>query len=154
MPNRIIKGGLSFEGRRQRPLFVSKSAGDGLKEHEVQSLFFVWLHRNERRHPVLSLFFAIPNGGWRHVRTAVKLKAEGVKPGVPDTCLPVARNGRAGLWIEFKAGRNKPTALQDEWKAKLEAEGHHVEVCYSWQEAALATVRYLKLEGYTSISAL
>ena len=32
----------------------------------------------------------------------------------------------------------------------LKGEGYRVEVAYSWQEAALATVRYLELKGYTS----
>src|SRR5947209_19235518 len=121
---RALKGGLNFEGRRQRALFVSRAAGDGLKEHDIQSLFFLWLRRNEGRHPVLRLFFAVPNGGWRHKGTAIKLKAEGVKPGVPDTCLPVAREGFSGLWIEFKAGRNKLTEFQEEWRTLLSTDGH------------------------------
>ena len=73
---------------------------------------------------------------------------------MPDTHLPVAREGFAGLWIEFKAGRNKLTELQEEWRNLLEVEGHKVCVCYSWQEAALATVRYLRLETYAPISAM
>lgn len=151
---RTLKGGLNFEGRAQRPLFVSRSAGDGLREHDHQTLFFLWLRRNESRHPVLARFFAIPNGGKRDVRVAMKLRDEGVKPGGLDTCLPVPRGGFSGLWIEFKAGRNKLTELQEDWRNFLEQQGHKVEVCYSWQEAALATVRYLKLEGYTPTTAL
>ena len=154
MKSKDLKGGLNFEGRKQRALFVSKSAGDGLLEHDHQSLFFLWLQRNERRHPVLAAFFAIPNGGFRHIRTAIKLKKEGVKPGVPDTCLPVARKGHHCLWIEFKAGKNTMTDLQSKWKEFLEAERHKVVVAYSWQEAALETVRYLDLKNYTSISTL
>jgi hypothetical protein len=149
-----LKGGLNFEGRRQRTLFTSKSAGDGLREHDHQTLFFAWLRRNESRHPVLSRFFAIPNGGKRDVRIAMKLKAEGVKPGVLDTCLPVARDGFTGLWIEFKAGRNKLTERQEDWRNFLETEGHKVCICYSWQEAAQACVRYLGLKDYTPTSAL
>lgn len=149
---RVLKGGLDFEGRRSRALFTSKSAGDGLREHDHQSLFFSWLRRNEERHPVLRLFFAVPNGGKRDVRVAMKLRDEGVKPGVPDTCLPVPRGGFAGLWIEFKAGRNKLTELQEGWRTMLENEGHKVAVCYSWRDAALETVRYLGLTGYTPIS--
>jgi hypothetical protein len=39
----------------------------------------------------LSLMFAIPNGGLRHKAEANKLKSEGVKAGVPDIMLPIAR---------------------------------------------------------------
>ncbi len=117
MKNRALKGGLNFEGKRQRALFVSRAAGDGLREHDHQSLFFLWLRRNEDRHPILKRFFAIPNGGYRHKTTALKLRAEGVKPGVLDVCLPVARKGHTGLWIEFKAGKNTLTDYQADWKS-------------------------------------
>ena len=35
--------------------------------------------------------FHIPNGGSRHKAEAARLKAQGVKAGVPDLCIPVAR---------------------------------------------------------------
>lgn len=149
---RAIKGGLSFAGRKQRPLFLSQTA-DGQREHDIQASFFLWLRLNEARNPTLALFYAVPNGGKRDVRVAVKLKKEGVRAGVPDTHLPVARGGFAGLWIEFKAGRNKLTELQAQWKAALETEMHKVVVCRSWQEAARETIEYLNLINYTPVSA-
>ena len=45
----------------------------------------------EGRHPQLALIFAIPNGGKRHIGTARKLKAEGVRSGVPDIFLACPR---------------------------------------------------------------
>ncbi len=46
--------------------------------------------------------FAIPNGGWRHPATAARLKAQGVRPGVPDLFLMVPRGTFHGLYIEMK----------------------------------------------------
>ena len=86
--------------------------------------------------PELALLYAIPNGGARHRVVAAKLKAEGVKAGVPDYHLPVARGGWHGLWIELK--RTKGGALSAEqraWHSSLRAQGHRVEVCRGWEEA-------------------
>ena len=49
--------------------------------------------------------FHIPNGGYRNKAEAAHLKAQGVRPGVPDLCVPVARHGYHGLYIEMKRRR-------------------------------------------------
>ena len=115
-------------------------------EHLAQAALFRWAEYQSKRLPELALMFAIPNGGFRTKATAAKLKAEGVKAGIPDICLPVARRWRDmdfhGLWIEMKAGRNKPTANQIWWHMQLSQQGYRVAVCYSW-EAAIEVI-----EGY------
>jgi hypothetical protein len=116
-------------------------------EHDHQSAFFAWLRCNETKHPDLKRFFAVPNGGHRDRGTAIKMFLEGTRRGVPDTCLPLARHGKQGLWIEFKAGDNQLTPDQVEWKAALEREGHQVEIVREWPEAAQLTVLYLGLTG-------
>ncbi len=40
------------------------------------------------------------------------LKRMGVKRGVADFFLAIPLNGKAGLWIELKVGKNKPTKEQ------------------------------------------
>lgn len=52
--------------------------------------------------PELALLYHIPNGGSRHKAEAARLRAEGVRSGVPDLCLPVPRGGCHGLYIELK----------------------------------------------------
>lgn len=113
-------------------------------EHREQSALFRWARLNERKHPELAVMFAIPNGGHRHLFVAKKLKSEGVKPGVPDICLPVPRGNYPSLWIEMKAGRNKPTGTQITWHTLLSRYGHMVAVCYSWQDAARIISEYLQ----------
>ena len=112
-------------------------------EHLAQAALFRWAGYQTKRLPELALLFSIPNGGLRNKVTAAKLKASGVKPGVPDICLPVARGEYHGLWIEMKAGRNKPTAPQVQWHMRLSQQGHRVAVCYSWEAARDVIEEYL-----------
>lgn len=94
-------------------------------------------------YPDLDLLFAIPNGGHRHKLTAAKLKAEGVKAGVPDLLLPVSRGQYHGLFIEMKFGRGRVRGEQQWWLYQLEAQGYQTAVCWSWLEAAKAVCDYL-----------
>lgn len=87
-------------------------------------------------HPVARRIYAIPNGGKRNRVEAAIMKAEGVKPGMPDTHLPVARGGAIGLYIELKCGDNRPSPEQKERLAELHAEGHAVAVV--WDDWMLA----------------
>lgn len=112
-------------------------------EHLAQVALFRWAEYQSKRWPELALMFAIPNGGYRYAATAAKLKAEGVKAGVPDICLPVPRGEHHGLFIEMKAGRNKPTPPQVAWHMHLSQQGYKVAVCYSWEAARDVIEEYL-----------
>jgi hypothetical protein len=58
------------------------------------------------------IWWAVPNGGWRDPRTAKKLKAEGVKPGVSD--IMVLWGGRL-ICIEMKAAKGAQSNDQKAW---------------------------------------
>ncbi len=74
--------------------------------------------------------FHIPNGGYRNKAEAAHLKAQGVRPGVPDLCVPVARYGYHGLYIEMKAKKNgRASAYQQRWLALLRENGYCAYVC-------------------------
>lgn len=115
-------------------------------EDAIQANFFEWITLHEARFPVLELFYAIPNGGKRGKLVGWILKLTGTRPGVPDTNLPTRRGLYAGLWIEFKRPGEKLRKEQVEWVNRLKAQGHRVEVCYSWTEAANVTIDYLQLD--------
>jgi hypothetical protein len=92
------------------------------------------------------LFYAVPNGEWRHKATAGKLKAMGVMRGVPDLCFPMAKGGYFGLYIEMK--RVKGGAVredQKDWIEKLRGAGYKVEVCRGAAEAKKTIQEYLDL---------
>lgn len=114
-------------------------------EHQHQVAVIEWRDRIQKRHEAVGYLFAVPNAGKRSPAVAGRMKAEGLTAGVPDLCLPVARGGFAGLWIEMKSPTNGLTDKQKEWKEKLEAEDHKVLVCRSSQEAIAEIREYLGL---------
>ena len=101
------------------------------------------------RIPELTWLFHVPNGEKRDKATAGRLKQLGVKRGVPDLWLPVARYDpalnitRTGLVIELKFGRNKETQEQRAWLGFLARQGWEVRTCYDWRAAARVLVAYL-----------
>ncbi len=114
-------------------------------EHRAQVAVVTWATLARAEFPELALLFAIPNGGHRNVIVAKKLKAEGVRAGVPDLMLPVARGGHHGLFIEMKARTNRPSAEQLELMNRLVLEGYRCAVCYSSQDAEDILRHYLRL---------
>lgn len=114
-------------------------------EHVEQSMLIRWAEIAATRTPELGLLYAIPNGGHRHPAVAGKLKAEGVRAGVPDLCLPVARGPYHSLYIEMKAGpTSRVQPNQAAWHEKLRAQGHAVRVCYGWDAARASIEQYLR----------
>lgn len=114
-----------------------------LSESQEQKALFQWAGYAEQQYPELRLLHHIPNGGLRDAGTAANLKREGVKRGVPDISLPAPRGKYHGLFIEMKAGNNKPTKEQKAWLKSLEEEGYATYVCYSWLEAREVLEKYL-----------
>jgi len=109
-----------------------------------QETLFQWAALNENTYPELSLLYHIPNGGSRNKIEAANLKRQGVKAGVPDICLPVARGKYHGLYIELKHGKNKLSDNQKIWLKRLQNQGYLAICCYGWEEAVKAIEKYLK----------
>lgn len=115
-------------------------------EHEEQCSLIAWAEAQKPTLPALDLLFAIPNGGHRRKAVAGKLRAEGVKSGVPDICLPVAARGFHGLLIEMKRQHASPSDVsqaQQDWLRKLSEEGYCVRVCKGWEAARRVLLWYL-----------
>ena len=126
----------------------------GESESSQQKALFCWtnLPDTRRDYPELRWFHAIPNGGKRDAITANNLKLEGVKAGVPDTFLPVPRQGYHGLFIEMKKPAKKPvragsaggvSAEQMEFRDFVKDQGFCWVVCYTWEEARQTLIEYL-----------
>lgn len=115
-----------------------------MAEHDDQVAIFEWSeYMVNLRWSMLAYMFAIPNGGWRAIKTAGWMKAEGVKAGVPDIHFPVAKGGFHGLYIEMKFGKNKPTESQEDYIKFLKERGYAVAVCYGFDEAVAVLEWYL-----------
>jgi len=95
-------------------------------EHVEQREFVMWMRQTHPEHRV----FAIPNGGKRGRAEALRLKVEGVSPGVPDLFVPSLL-----LWIEMKAEGGRVDPEQADWHRYLRNVGHTVEVCWSAAQA-------------------
>jgi hypothetical protein len=110
---------------------------------------------------LLKWLHAIHNQGHGDAKRGATARAEGVRAGVPDICLPVPQlrpgmfgpgNSPAvfhGLYIELKrpdsVGKKagETSEVQDEWIKHLRQAGYKVEVCYGWLEARACILKYL-----------
>lgn len=109
-----------------------------------QAAVIEWAMLLRNQLPELDLLFHIPNGEFRMSATAARLKRIGVKPGVPDLFLPVARGSSHGLWVEMK--RKKGGKVSDEQKAWIDAltkQGYVALVAHGAEEACNMIYDYL-----------
>ena len=114
-------------------------------EHQEQVAVFEWAELNMKRYRELRWMFAIPNAGKRHVAHAVKMRDEGLKPGVPDIFLPARRGVYGGLFIELKRRRGGTVSVeQHDWIDMLWELGYRAEVCRGADAAIAAIESYLR----------
>lgn len=100
------------------------------------------------RYPeAFELMYHVPNGGHRLKEVAAKLKAQGVKAGIPDLVLTMARGGYFGLHIEFKATVD-PAPVSSSQQAcirRLNDQGYLAVVCQGHFDAMECLRAYLAL---------
>jgi hypothetical protein len=113
------------------------------REHIEQVHVFTWAAIMAPTYPALAMLFACPNGGARNIITAARLKAEGVKKGVPDIFLPLPCGRWHGLVIEMKAKGGRISPEQRWWITHLSDAGYQVEVCWNAEEAIDTISNYL-----------
>jgi len=115
-----------------------------LTEHAHQVALFRWAKLSEGKYPMLKLMYAVPNAGLRTPRMGSWMKAEGLRPGVPDVCLPWPSGGYHGLYLELKAEGGKLTKGQEGWLQGLLDAGYCAECAYGWEDAKRMIEGYLK----------
>jgi hypothetical protein len=97
---------------------------------------------------IFDLIYHVPNGGQRHKAVAAKLKEQGVKAGVPDLVLPMARGGYFGLYLEFKATPPNDAPVSPSQHAcirRLDEQGYLAIVCRGHFDAMEHIRAYLRL---------
>ena len=105
-------------------------------EHDEQCGVVSWFRHQFPR----VLIFAIPNGEKRSLSVAKRLKAEGVKRGIPDLYIP-----EWNLWVEMK--RRKGGVLSKDQKnviGYLESIGHTVIVGRGAADASAQILAFVK----------
>ena len=114
-------------------------------QHQINIIRWTQIVRDI--YPELELLYHIPNGGGRDAKEGKHLREQGVKPGVPDLCLPVPRGQYDALYIELKTEKGSPSPEQEWWICQLRVEGNYAVVCYGWRSAIKIIEWYMKLEG-------
>lgn len=105
---------------------VKKAASTNSKYDPEEQLHRNCQSWNERQvcvHPRLELIFHCPNGGRRSKSEVGRLKAMGVKAGVPDFMLPFPSGRLAGLAVELKSPVGVLSANQQRWLQQAYREG-------------------------------
>jgi hypothetical protein len=119
-------------------------------EHAEAVRLMQMVRVHESRFPALKLLFAVPNGGDRNKIVAAKMKAEGVKPGVPDYVLTFPAQEFHGLAIELKSRTGYASREQKDWIEALRANGYRAEVCRGWEQAWAVLCDYLGIPPFRS----
>lgn len=140
MKNRII-----VETERQKRTFGNVLELPEPTESTEQQRLFQWARLASGKWPELELLYHIPNEGKRSRAAGARMKAEGLKKGVPDLCLPVSRGECHGLYIELKREKSgRATPEQTAWMEALLAQGYAVSLCHGWEAAAQVLKTYLE----------
>lgn len=71
------------------------------------------------------------------------LRKMGVTRGVSDFFLGVPKNGKHGLWIELKVGKNKPTPEQLAFASRKIERGYAAVFVWGFEQARDAFLDYL-----------
>jgi hypothetical protein len=113
-----------------------------LLESDLQRALFMWAAIN----PELKWLYACPNGGKRNSFEASNMKAQGVKAGILDIALDVARGGYHGFKLELKipGGKcKKPSKEQEEYIEFCKEQGYFCFVSNNFEQCKAVILDYL-----------
>ena len=118
-------------------------------EYRQQKAVIEWSQQPSirARWPELALLYHVKNETKGGAAQVAMDKALGVKKGVPDLCLPVARDRYHGLYIELKTETGRTSEAQRWWGERLLEQGYMFEVCHGWRSAVGVLEWYLSLSG-------
>lgn len=132
----------------------------GLPDSYKRAGYAAWIRANRTtpdQVPELAWLFAIKNAEKGGAIRGGLAKAEGVKSGVPDLCLPVPQIEhlpqttiiKHGLYIELKRpgsdskAKGRASDAQDNWQGFLAVNGYRVDICFGWEAARDCLLQYL-----------
>ena len=132
--------------------FGLREKGRRHEEQNEQRALLIICDMHLWKWPELRMLYHVPNGGLRSKIEAAIMSALGVKSGVPDLVLPVARRGWFGAYIEMKrpGQRRKTGPMQKWWLQHLAVSGYATIVCDS-AESAWQFIKWY-LEGKNTIA--
>jgi len=113
-------------------------------ESSIQQAYFQWVRIKERSDYRYEAIYAIPNAGLRTKQNGSRMKAEGMKAGIPDIFISVPISNYAGLYIELKKEGGKLSQTQKSMLGLFNRLGYKTLVCYSLKELIEATEKYMR----------
>ena len=112
------------------------------EESDMQQACIKWFDYQYSNKAIL--LYAVPNGGSRNVREAVRLRKEGVRRGVADLFLSIPRKGLNGLYLEAKTAKGRQSEFQKNFEKMVIAEGYGYRIFRSLNEFINVVEDYLK----------
>lgn len=105
-----------------------------------------------RLHPKLNgIVIHMPNEGPRTERYGRLLRDMGMRAGVSDLFICMARHGFHGAWIELKSARGRVSREQASFQLDMANQGYFTMVCYSVDEA-IQTISWYTGVGQKAMS--
>lgn len=112
-----------------------------MKESKIQIECVKWFRL---AYPT-TMLFSIPNGGFRTIRNAKIIKAEGVVAGVADLFLAMPNKDFHGLFIEMKTDKGRQQLTQKMFETNVKANGYNYQIVRSFDEFQELVNSYLNL---------
>ena len=109
-------------------------------ERAERLAFMDWVALN----PVVKKYLiAIEGGGSRNLLEAANIKRCGLVAGTPDYFFMLPCGHYHGMWLEFKAGKNKLTKAQEQFFETAQALNYKCAVVWSATEAIQEVKNYI-----------
>lgn len=131
---RVMNGLISGKPVAQRKGKQTKPELPHMTEAQIQIQCINWFRQQYRCLYNAGKLVHIANERNCSQRQGKELKDMGVRKGIPDLCLFMARKGKHGLFIEMKAPNRYPRPEQKAMMKTLTEEGYMCVVCRSLDE--------------------
>ena len=116
-----------------------------ISEHDEQKALLKWWSFACASFGVPEIcLFAVPNAAKRSAKLASMMRAEGMRSGIPDLVLAVARGQFHGLFIEMKKARGgKASPNQIMTLSAFHRQGYAVRICHGFEAARGVIEQYM-----------
>lgn len=118
-----------------------------MKETKIQSDLFKWISIKANSNPLYQMIYANGNeSGKVNPIFRFKRAREGVKKGIPDITIPIAKHGFHGAYIEVKTKKGTPSKDQIWWIEQLQEQGYFAKIIKTnnWCEISDLITWYLE----------
>ena len=119
------------------------------KESSEQIKIFLWIKENEEVYPVLKTIFHTPNSFFGTGFAIIMwLKKLGMRKGVYDIIVPIAKKGYSSLWIEMKKEKGKLSSEQKMFSELINLYSDFptkFEICYNSDNCIKLIKEYLDI---------